>query len=338
MSLWLQIKYASLISNRLERYKVKSTNPFVANFRCPYCGDSEKTSYKARGYFYQRNGKVVLFCHNCGIPKDLSFVLKDFDQYLYKEYCLELFRNDSLSKPKNTQLDLTKTPKPKLDIFSKLQRVSELSNDHVAKNYLIKRCIPKDKLDLFYYTDTFNKWTNSLVPNKLPEENDEPRIVIPFRNKNREPFGFQGRSLNYGKYSLRYITVMLEEYHKVFGLDRVDLNKTVYLTEGPFDSLFVPNSLAMCGADIPHDVLKKNDIIIFDNEKRSKEILKKMQKAIEKGYTVFFWPDDIKVKDVNELKQYLITNNIDKEPKDIIDSNLYRGLEAMMKLAEWKRA
>ena len=53
--------------------------------------------------------------------------------------------------------------------------------------------------------------------------------------------------------------------------DDVDSSKRVYVTEGPFDSMFVFNSVAMAGSDanVPFD----NAVMIYDNEPRSKEII-----------------------------------------------------------------
>ena len=48
--------------------------------------------------------------------------------------------------------------------------------------------------------------------------------------------------------SLRYILVKIEEDSPtVFGLDSVDLEKEVFVVEGPIDSLFLPNSIACAG-------------------------------------------------------------------------------------------
>jgi predicted ATPase len=58
----------------------------------------------------------------------------------------------------------------------------------------------------------------------LPDitEQDEGRIIIPFKDKEGNVFGFQGRSLSSS--GLRYITVLLEEGQpKIFGLNTIEL-------------------------------------------------------------------------------------------------------------------
>ena len=89
---------------------------------------------------------------------------------------------------------------------------------------------------------------------------------------------------------------------KVFGLDRVDFKKTVYITEGPFDSLFIDNAIAMAGADIDWKLIDNKDaVFVFDNEKRNPEIVKRMAKVIDKGYEVVIWPDHLIEKDLNDM-------------------------------------
>ena len=60
---WLEQKYISLVSHRLERFSRKSSGKY--NFRCPICGDSEKSKYKARAWIYEIQGKSRFHCFNC---------------------------------------------------------------------------------------------------------------------------------------------------------------------------------------------------------------------------------------------------------------------------------
>ena len=46
----VDIQYLLTLSPRLDRFKKKSNNLY--NFRCPYCGDSQKKQSKARGFVY----------------------------------------------------------------------------------------------------------------------------------------------------------------------------------------------------------------------------------------------------------------------------------------------
>ena len=66
---------------------------------------------------------------------------------------------------------------------------------------------------------------------------------------------------------LRYITTILDKrYPKLYGLERVKFESTIYVTEGPIDSLFLSNAIAMCGADVTLDKDIYNDrVFIYDN-------------------------------------------------------------------------
>ncbi len=84
--LWIDVKYANMISNRLGRYSLKNNKPFLANFRCHYCGDSAKNKGKSRGYLIEKGGAdfLIYFCHNCGKSTAFGRALKDIDPILYR--------------------------------------------------------------------------------------------------------------------------------------------------------------------------------------------------------------------------------------------------------------
>ena len=48
MNTFVDIKYIGLLSPNLSQFKKKKDGLY--NFRCPYCGDSQKNKLKARGY------------------------------------------------------------------------------------------------------------------------------------------------------------------------------------------------------------------------------------------------------------------------------------------------
>ena len=105
------------------------------------------------------------------------------------------------------------------------------------------------------------------------------------------------------KAKLRYITIMLdEEQPKIFGLDKVKDNKPVYIVEGPFDSTFLENSVAMAGSDADVRTFGwSNYIWIFDNEPRNREIVARISKVIDRGDQVVIWPKNIQQKDINDM-------------------------------------
>ena len=232
----------------------------------------------------------------------------------------------------------TATPNPKFN-FSKpkfvktntdLEKISDLNITHPARVYLEKRGI-KD-LDYFYYCPKFKEWTNKQKKTFDTLRQDSDRIIIPFKDKQGNLFGYQGRSLA-PKAKIRYITIMLdEEQPKIFGLDRINTDKPIYITEGPFDATFIKNSVAMAGSDIDIRSFKWSDHIwIFDNEPRNREIVTRISKVVDRGDKVVVWPKNILQKDINDM--HLDGHDVQR----VVESNVYQGLQAKLKFNDWKK-
>ena len=159
--------------------------------------------------------------------------------------------------------------------------------------------------------------------------------MLPFIDKKNNVFGFQGRAFK--KESIRYITIMLDEdMPKIFGLQDVNFDRTYYVVEGPIDSLFLNNCVAMAGADGNASGLEsvENAIFVFDNEPRNKEIVARMEKALDKGYKVCIWPSNILDKDINDM---ILSGIKGVDIQMIIDQNSYSGLRGKLQLSEWRK-
>ena len=308
------------VSSRLQNYK--KVKPKLYNFRCPFCGDSSRSKRKARGYLYPVNNNTNYKCHNCGISISFNNFLKEIDPILYKEFSIEKYKSGFTGK--NFVVEA-----PKFDIKTPVFRekisLPKASSDTQAKEYLEKR-----KLDpnLYYYADDFSKWVNSIT--EEPNLKSEPRIVIPLYY-NKALIGVQGRSI--GPSPIKYITIMFnKDAPKIYNYDSIDKENLVYVLEGPFDSYFIKNSIAMCGADI--DLKNLNiyyPVYVYDNEPRNKEIHDRMSKAIQRGYSIVIWPETIKEKDVNDA----VLAGIDVQ--DVLSKNVYKDLEAQLKFNFWKK-
>lgn len=328
--MYVEIKYLNLLSPRLLLFKQKKRN--LWNFRCPICNDSQKHKNKARGFVFEVKSDLLYKCHNCGVSMPLSKLIEQLDPQLYKEYRLEKFtdRNKKKVDMRKVKRIVSSTPKFKPNILSNLVKIEDLNITHPAREYLAKRKLPTDAL---YYTEKFKEWTNSVKPDTFPDVNqEEGRIIIPFRTKEGDVFGFQGRSLS--NTGLRYITILLEEGRsKIFGLESIDYEKTIFITEGPFDSLLLDNSVAMGGADISNynDQLGDNVVFIYDNEPRNKQITDRMSRHIQNGDSIVIWPSDIKEKDINDMVMG------GQSVQHLVESNIYCGLSAKLKFNEWKK-
>ena len=315
-------KYIGLVSSRLSKFK--RVKPDLYNFRCPICGDSQKHKNKARGYLYGVKADINFRCHNCGASMTFSNFLKEIDTTMHKQYVFERFKDGKTGR--GTVVEEPKfnfeAPKfkPKLDL-------PKADVNPAAKLYLENRKLDPTK---FYYTDRFKQWTNTLKQTFDDVRYDEPRIIIPLIYLNTV-VGFQGRSL--GPSKVKYITVMInDDAPKIYGLDNIRRDAPVFITEGPFDSTFIRNSIAMCGADA--DVSRwgiSNPIWIYDNEPRSPEIVRRIETAIAAQQTVVIWPSNIPEKDINDM--ILAGHDV----QSVVESNVYSGLKAKLQFNTWKR-
>ena len=314
-------KYIGLVSSRLQKFK--RVKPNLYNFRCPICGDSQKNKSKTRGYLYAVKADMNFRCHNCGASMTLSNFLKKIDSNLHKQYVFERFKNNSTGRGTVVEEPKFNFEPPKFKSKLDLPKASE--ND-IAKRYLEKRKLNPDK---FYYTDKFKAWSNSHKHTFDDLTYDEPRIIIPLFYTNTL-VGFQGRSL--GPSKVKYITVMInDDAPKIYGLDNIRKDAPVFITEGPFDSTFIRNSIAMCGAD--GDVGKwgvSTPVWVYDNEPRSKEITTRISKTISSGGSVVIWPSNVHEKDINDM--ILAGHDV----QSIVESNIYNGLKAKLQFNTWK--
>ena len=327
---FIDVKYIALVSSHLLRFEKKKEGLY--NFRCPYCGDSQKRQDKARGYLFKVKNDFVNKCHNCGVGRTFTNFLKDQNSTLHEQYVMERYKEGLTGKNTQTKDPEFKFTKPvfiKSEQDINLQRISELNTEHPARVYLESRKI--EDLTYFYYCPKFKEWTNQQKETFKDMRGDGPRIILPLYTADKKLFGFQGRSLSKTA-KLRYITVILDENHpKVFGLDRVNTNETIFITEGPFDSMYLTNSIAMCGSDVNLGNSDYKLVYIFDNEPRNAQIVRRIETAIETQQRVVIWPSDILQKDINDM--VLAGHDVQK----VVESNIYQGLEAKLKLNTWKK-
>ncbi len=315
-------KYIGIISSRLQKFK--RIKPDLYNFRCPICGDSQKNKSKMRGYLYAVKADMNFRCHNCGASMTFSNFLKKLDSVIHKQYVFERFKDGKTGRG-------TVVEEPKFNFeapqFSPKIDLPKASENPQAKKYLEKRKLDPSK---FYYTDTFKKWTNTHKKMFDDFKYDEPRIIIPLFYQ-KSWIGYQGRSL--GPSKIKYITIMFnDDSPKIYGLDNIRRGTPVFVTEGPFDSTFLRNSIAMCGAD--GDVGKwgvSTPVWVYDNEPRNKEITARISNTIDRGESVVIFPTNIKEKDINDM--VLAGHDV----QSIVESNTCSGLEANLKFTTWKK-
>ena len=332
MSSYIDLKFINDLSGRLSQFKKKTD--YLFNFRCPHCGDSQKSKTKARAYLYRVKNDMFFKCHNCGQGQNLANFIKFVDPKLYEQYLLERYKKSAPATPK-PKFDFKPTKFTNQTPIDDLKSIQDLPEDHPARLYCVNRKIPEKYFDKLFLSDKFMTLVNEVKPNTYKITKDHPRLIIPFYDTTGKVFAFQGRA--FGKEQPKYLTIKLDENRqKVYGLDKVNFQKPIYITEGPIDSLFIDNCLAAGGADLflKNKIPNENITYIFDNEPRNKEIVNRMYKVIEQDFNVVIWPEDLQLKDVNDM----IMSGLTKfELQDIISNNTYSKLSALTKLNYWKK-
>jgi len=267
-------------------------------------------------------------------------LLKQLDGFQYNSYVMERFSEGLPSNQPHQKNELFKMSEPVFEkknetlLDSLLDRLDKLPKDHMAVKFCDKRKIPHTKFDKIYYIDDMRKISQLSEKYKEKIKTDEPRIIFPFYNENGSLIGITCRALN--NEFIKYITIKIKEDEElIYGVDKLDKSKLIYVVEGPIDSLFLPNSIAVSGTafnkiqtlNLPKDKL----VIIFDNQPRNKEVVKLLDRVVENNFQVVIWPQFQEEKDINDL---VLSG---KDPLKIIKNNIFKGLEAKNKFIAWKR-
>ena len=332
MSEWIDRKYTGIVSNRLDRYQVKSNQPFVANCRCPICGDSKTNKWKARGYFFSKKGGIFYKCHNCSYSANLSNFLKNVDPTLHKQYVFEMFAEGRQTNSNNVTAFSFDQPKfkPKTildDLFVPIKGTP-------AEDYLRARKIPENKWSSLYFVDDSQKLEELSDKYKGRVLGDDPRIAIPFYDPEDNLVAVNCRAINDSR--LRYITVRIDDNAAlIYNLNKIDRTRPVYVTEGPFDSMFLDNSVAVGSSDLNavSKVLDRDSVVlVFDNQPRNQQLVDVMSDAAALQYNVVVWPSSVQQKDINEM----VLSGVDNI-QQIIDNNTLSGLALSVRLNQWKK-
>jgi len=343
---FLDVKFINMISSRLTRFSWKKYNQ-LATCRCPICGDSKRNKSKTRFYFYEKKGGFFVKCHNCDFGTTLSKFLEQFDRGIHEQYTLEKYRsgttgrNESepeykFSEPKFGKCRASTETVEREPLCVGLSSLSELQEDHPAVVFLLGRQIPRDKHHLLYFAPNFRVWAKTIDPDM--QLGNEPRLIIPIIHEGKL-IGANCRSFD-PKSTSRYITLRKEksEDRMWFGLDRVDSTRPVVVVEGPLDSLFLPNAVAIIGlgkcATLPKE-LGSDPIFALDNEPRNKELVKTMQELVDNKRTLCIWPDTIKEKDINEM---VLAGAQSCDILNTILQNSCNGSTATLRLSKWRRS
>ena len=347
MSLFIDKMFIDKVRFQLPLFSWERSS--LAQFRCPFCGDSAKRATARRGYFYADESidSFRFKCHNCGDHSGwtLGSILKFLDPRLAMEYNLEIFKesggkvgqskSEEWKPPKMTRTASVLAPKKNetirlperlLEAFTPL---SGLPVRHYARSYAEDRLIPPSAMNLLGFVDNYQDLVKHLgieeeLVNLAPKD---ARLVIPLLSEAGELIGLQGRSFD-PKAFLRYVSNKLHhDYPKVFGLHTLNKKKPILVVEGPLDSLFLPNCVATADSNLLS--FKDGSIYIPDNQYRNFQICNIVEKIIQAGKHVCLFPPELWMyKDINEMvKDGGLTR---KDLVEVILKNTYQGMKAKL--------
>lgn len=341
---YIDHQYIQSISSRLRNFKKLGRSKY--NFSCPICGDSHKNKTKARGYILSKGKDTFYYCHNdSGCNSTFDSFLKRLDVSLHRQYRLEKFKESVKSYRQVDHVETSEIKKETktVDTTNQLVKLLDLPADHPARQYINSRKIPHSKQTDIFYCERWRKFTNDTLETPTYSDAqlvlDHDRIVFPLRYKDGSIFAYQGRALN-KNIQPRYLTIKLDENAvKIFGQNTVDEKKTVYILEGPIDSLFVRNAVALAGSDISIDncPYAGNRVFVLDNEPRNAAIVRKYYKLLQQGEKLVSWKNcKWKQKDINDM----LLHNPGCTQEDIntyLSTHVISGLRGKLEIDQWKK-
>ncbi len=332
-TLHIDLKFVSLISNRLRNWLFKGNGKSSFSHHC-----ERQDSHKRRAYFLPFKGRIIMKCHNCGASTSLGKFIKEIDPTLYSEYRLEVFKETTTSTSYTTYKSpvIEQRQSDSIIGLDGLISYSKLAKSNPARLYLEKRKLPEDKINLFYLAPKFFKWASNYDDTFKKFKEDHPRLILPVYNAEKSIIGFSCRA--FGKEQPKYIQLRVDKTAEyIYGLDTVDMSKPIIAVEGQIDSLFLDNSIAVGSANYNLDFIMNNDnvIIVPDNDfRRNIQVCNQLKSAVKKGKTISLLPSHFK-KDINDI---IKKDNVTKEElMDYILSHRKSGAEALLEIALEKK-
>jgi len=343
MPVHIDTKYINLVSPRLERFAWKKPN-HLAVCRCPICGDSKRNANICRFYFYERKGSFSVKCHNCDYGASLGWFLKGIDGNLHREYSFEVLRESGgrTHAREGAHAPVRSRPRTGEDgLLKQIPNLCDLPLDHPAVVWARGRRIPSDMMCRLHYAEAYGTWAKGIDPEL--KVLDEPRVVIPIIDHEGRLVGAQGRIIltMANRNAIRYITVKADKDSEKawYGMDTVDPSKPVTVVEGPLDSLFLVNAVAMLGLsnalNIPERLKGLRLTYALDNEPRNRQVADAMERIADSEHAICVWSDRVAgYKDINDM---VLSGMSPSAVQSEIERNSHHGIAAHIALKKWAK-
>lgn len=317
---------------------VRSTNTYMGG--CPICREGSSWGRKSRCYYIPKDSKVC--CHNCGWYSNPINWIMEVEQISYSDIVTQVKDCDyeygipkESSEAKNITADL---PDDSINLFDPLQ-LKYYSNNNIVR--IAAEIIVKRRLNT-----AVNRPKSLYV--SLTDNIHKDRLIIPFYDGKTCKF-YQSRSLLDSQADRPKYLSKLNSDKTLFNYNQVESSSEhVFITEGPIDSFFIKNSVAVAGIQerskqtlttIQQKQIDKlfltQSVWVLDSQWKDSASLRKSELLLKSGHCVFLWPKDIgkRFKDINDLCIYF---KIDEIKPDYILKNTYCGLKGIVKLNQIK--
>lgn len=278
------------------------------NAGCPVCKEGKHLGKKKRLYFYTKTNSF--YCFNCNKSWSAFTWLREACNLSYKEIEGELLSN-------NYRIDVSTSlfDNKKNYTSSTLPHDSINLNDVTQTSYFKDNIYVQAALKIIIdrkLNTAINRPKNFYI--SLTDFIHKNRLCIPFYNSNDIEY-YQTRALdnNLPKYLNK-----LNTEKTIYGINNINPNLDyIFIFEGPIDSMFVENGVAVTGLNITKKQTAELDqyplhkkIWVLDNQNIDAAAQKKTEELLVNKTSVFIWPKNIKCKDFNELALLLNQNSI----------------------------
>ena len=311
----------------------------VFNAECPVCKEGKSAGRSRRLFYFPHKG--YLFCHNCSkswrpfewvrevTALSVPEILKRNKEKSGEQYqTIQKYNNITVETDGFVIPDL---PENSIDLTDPTQ--TEFYKDNKFVKLALEYCSSRRLLTA---ANSCNKFYIS-----LEDKVHKNRLVIPFYGNNNQIICYQTRALTSNQFP-KYLTKFGEK--ELFGLNNIDASVPfVFVFEGPIDSMFVKNGVAMASLAPTEKQLQQLSnligfelIFIFDNDKNNKQTAKKIEKYIKDKRKIFIWPKEFsRFKDFNEIccsleldeiQWKFIVKNTAVGPEALIKQKLLKGL------------
>lgn len=296
-----------------------SRNGTHFNFRCPFCGDSEKSKRKKRFHLQYNNDESTFFnCFNC--PATGTF----YDLYAHME---GISSSDAYKKLRKFDCETVKKSLVQKSTYK--EKTIDYTKHDNFNDFLKNNCLSLESIPTSYYQSKlieylkFFKESRQITTELFVCHSGifEKRIIIPII-ENGVCVYFQGRRILETQYP-KYLNPSVEKENVILNIRHFNPEKFIIVTEGILDADAIGYQGTTClGASIDDIFLSelykytnKGIILALDNDKAGQDQIQKIFKESKFNKKLLYFTLDTE-KDLNEFKVNFPDVDVYKYVKD----------------------